>query len=257
MATLHALGIGVPDNGKVDIPIVAFLVEHPGAGNVLIDTGFHPSVAVDPSQNLGRLLGRAFHPDMKASDAVPSQLRARGFEPAQIGTVVMTHLHADHASAISEFPGAKFVVSAQEWEAATSVSRPSLHGYVRRHFDHAFDFRTIDFENGPDVDSFATFGRGVDLFGDGSVRCVYTPGHTLGHMSVIVRLKGREALVAADAIYTRRTLRESALPWRVEDGHLFGRSLREIQIYAEQTPDALIIPGHDIEAWLELEPVYE
>lgn len=257
MAALHALGIGVPDSGKIDIPIVAFLVEHPSAGRILIDTGFHPSVAVDPKENLGRLNARAFHPDMKASDAVPAQLRARGVEPAQIDTVVMTHLHTDHASAMSEFPGATFVFSLQEWEAATTVSRPATHGYVRRQFDHAFEYRTIDFEGGDRVDSFATFGRGVDLFGDGSVRCVYTPGHTLGHMSVIVRLKAREALVAGDAIYTRRTLRESALPWRMEDGHLFGRSLREIQIYAEQTPDALIIPGHDMEAWLELDTLYE
>ena len=37
-------------------PVPAFLVEHPGAGPMLIDTGFHPSVAVDPKQNLGRLL---------------------------------------------------------------------------------------------------------------------------------------------------------------------------------------------------------
>jgi glyoxylase-like metal-dependent hydrolase (beta-lactamase superfamily II) len=257
MASMHALGIGVPDSGKTDIPIVAYLIEHPGAGNVLIDTGFHPSVAVDAKQNLGRLNARAFNPDMKASDAVPAQLRARGIEPAQVGTVVMTHLHVDHASAISEFPGAAFIVARQEWEAATTVSRPATHGYVRRHFDHAFDFRTIDWEDGDYVDSFATFGRGVDLFGDGSVRCVYTPGHTLGHMSVIVRLKGREVLIAADAIYTRRTLDESALPWRTEDDHLFERSLREIQIYAAQTPDALIIPGHDMQAWLELDTVYE
>ena len=39
----------------IDIPVRAFLVEHPGAGPMLIDTGLHPSVAVDPKQNLGRI----------------------------------------------------------------------------------------------------------------------------------------------------------------------------------------------------------
>jgi N-acyl homoserine lactone hydrolase len=258
MATPHALGIGVGDDGMIDVPVQAFLVEHPGAGRILVDTGFHPSVAVDPKQNLGRLSARAFGPTgMKSSDAVPAQLRARGTDPSEVGTVLMTHLHVDHASAMSEFPGATFLFAAAEWDAATTTSRPAFHGYVRRQFDHAFDYRTIDFEGADYVDSFATFGRAVDVFGDGSVRCVYTPGHTLGHMSVVLRLRGREVLLAADAIYTRRTLEHGHKPWRMEDEHLFERSLREIQIYAEQTPDALIVPGHDIAAWRDLDPLYE
>ena len=257
LATLHALGVGIGSDGRVEIPIVAFLVEHPTAGKILIDTGFHPSVAVDPKQNLGRLSAQAFKPQMEASDAVPAQLRGLGIEPSEIRTVVMTHLHVDHASAMSEFPAATFVFSRQEWEAATTVSRPAIHGYVRRQFDHAFDYRWIDFETSRDVDSYATFGRAVDLFGDGSVRLVYTPGHTLGHLSVVLRLSGREALLTADAAYTRHAIDTGHRPWRAEDDHLFGRSLREIQIYAEQTPDALIVPGHDMEAWRGLSPVYE
>ena len=239
-----------------EVPYVAFLVEHPGAGRLLIDTAFHPSVAVDPKENLGRVGARVFAPQMEASDAVPAQLRSRGIEPGEIKTVLMTHLHGDHASGISEFPGATFLVSQQEWDEASTVARPALHGYSRRHFDHAFDFRTIDF-GGSDVESFATFGRGVDVFGDGSVRMVFTPGHTLGHASVILRLKDGEVLVAGDAIYTRHTLETGHKPYRMEDEHLFERSLREIQIFAKETPDALIIPGHDMAAWRELKPVYE
>jgi N-acyl homoserine lactone hydrolase len=254
LAGLHALGVGGGES--VDVPYVAFLVQHPTAGNVLIDTGFHPSGAVDPKQNLGRLNARAFGPRMESSDAVPAQLRSLGVEPSEVGTVIMTHLHADHASGISEFPAALFLVSQQEWDEATTVSRPATHGYVRRQFDHAFDYRTIDF-GGDGIDSFATFGRAADVFGDGSVRLAFTPGHTLGHMSVILRLRDREALVAGDAIYTRHALETGHKPYRMEDEHLYDRSLREIQIYAEQTPEALIIPGHDMAAWRELKPVYE
>jgi N-acyl homoserine lactone hydrolase len=256
LAGLRALGIGVGDDGTVEIPIGAFLLEHPSAGKLLIDTGFHPSVAVDPKQNLGRLNARAFRPTMQPSDAVPAQLRARGIEPREIATVLMTHLHADHASGISEFPGATFLVSQEEWDEATTVARPATHGYVRRQFDHAFDYRTIDFGADPGIDSFATFGRAVDVFGDGSVRLVFTPGHTLGHMSVVLRLSGRDALIAADAIYSRHTFETGHKPYRMEDEHLFERSLREIQLYAEQTPDALIVPGHDMDAWRELSPLY-
>jgi len=254
LAGLRAFGLG---SESMEIPYVAFLVEHPGAGRILIDTGFHPSVAVDPKENLGRVGARVFAPEMEASDAVPAQLRSRGIEPSEIKTVIMTHLHGDHASGISEFPGPTFLISQQEWDEASTVSRPAMHGYVRRHFDHAFDFRTIDFGADDGVDSFATFGRAVDVFGDGSVRLAFTPGHTLGHMSVVLRLKEREVLVAGDAIYTRHALATGHKPYLMEDAHLYERSVREIQIYAEQTPDALVIPGHDMEAWRELEPVYE
>jgi glyoxylase-like metal-dependent hydrolase (beta-lactamase superfamily II) len=165
----------------------------------------------------------------------------------------MTHLHVGHASAISEFPEATFVVSAAEWAAATSQGQ--FHGYVKRQFDHGFDYRLLDFE-GPGAESFSGFARSFDLFGDGSVRTVYTPGHSLGHMSVVLRTARAEVLVAADAIHLRRTLSDSHLPYRVEDEHLFRRSLRELRQYATETPDAVIIPGHDWEAWQQLDAVY-
>ena len=59
------------------------------------------------------------------------------------------------------------------------------------------------------------------------MRLVFTPGpHRTATCSVILRLKDREALIAGDAIYTMRTLRDSALPYRMEDEHLFRRSLK-------------------------------
>jgi N-acyl homoserine lactone hydrolase len=211
---------------------------------------------VDPKQNFGRVMGRvASGVKMTPDQAVSAQLRARGIQHEDVHLVVMTHLHFDHASGISEFPEATFVVSRQEWEAATQP-RAWTHGYVRRQFDHAFDYRLLDFE-AREVDSYATFGRSIDLLGDGSIRAVFTPGHTLGHMAVVLRLRDREAVVAGDAIYTRRTLRDGALPTHAEDMHLFRRSLRELQLYDDTHPDAVIIPGHDMAAWRELEAVYE
>jgi N-acyl homoserine lactone hydrolase len=255
LATLKALGFRVPRDQWLEIPAVAFLVEHPAAGPLLIDTGFHPSVAVEPRQAFGRLGGLLFKDvRMEPDQAVSAQLRERGIATHHIGVVVMTHLHSDHASGIAEFPEATFVVSDTEWAAASSGRQ--LRGYFRRHFDHAFDWRTLDFE-GPEPDSFATFGRSFDLLGDGSVRLVYTPGHSAGHLSVVLRLRGREALVAGDAIYTLRTLRESRLPHLMADEHLFRRSLREIQLYEKETPGALIIAGHDMEQWRTLEARYE
>jgi N-acyl homoserine lactone hydrolase len=254
LAALRGLGFGVGRDDWVPIPIVAFLLEHPGAGPVLIDTGLHPSVAVKPVESFGRVSTLAFRNlEMDAGQALPAQLRELGIDPTQVRTVVMTHLHVDHASGISEFPDATFVVSRAEWEAATTQSQ--LHGYMTRQFDHAFDYRLLDFD-GDGPSSFAGFARSFDLFGDGSVRVVYTPGHTLGHMSVVIRTAGGEVLVAGDAIYLRRNLDDTHLPHRTEDDHLYRRSLREIQQYVQETPDALVIPGHDWEAWQALETVY-
>ena len=255
LGAMHAFGFGVPRSEWVEIPVVAFLVEHPGFGPFLIDTGFHASVAIDPKQNLGRLNAYFFKGiEMSQADAVSHQLRARGIDPTDIGLVVMTHMHVDHASAISDFPYATFLLSRREWDAAVEP-RGTTRGYVRRQFDHAFDYRLVDFDSSS-ADSFATFGRSFDVFGDGSVRLVSTPGHTAGHLSVVLRLAGGEALVAGDAIYSMTTLRESHLPYNLADEHVFRRSLREIQLYAEQTPNAVIIPGHDLEAWRGLASSY-
>ena len=254
LAWRKALGFGVSRDQWLSVPLPAFLVEHPVAGPFLIDTGLHPSVAVNPSQNLGRI-GLLALKDlrMEPEQAVSAQLRARGMQPADVKLVVMTHLHIDHASAVAEYPQATFLVSRAEWEAATEASQ--LHGYLKSQFDHAFDYRLLDFE-GADASSFAGFARSFDLFGDGSVRCVYTPGHTLGHMSVVLRTRAGETLVAGDAIYLNATLADSHLPHRSEDEHLFRRSLGELRQYRSQTPDALIIPSHDWELWEQLQPSY-
>jgi N-acyl homoserine lactone hydrolase len=257
LAVPRGLGIGVRKDAWMPIPVVAFLLEHPGAGPVLIDTGLHPSVAVKPAESLGRVGTLAFRDlQMDPGQALPAQLRERGIEPASVATVVMTHMHVDHASGVSEFPDATFVVSRSEWDAATTQGQ--MHGYATRQFDHAFDYRLLDFDatgqGGPK--SFSGFARSFDLFGDGSVRTVYTPGHTLGHMSVVVRTEGGEVLVAGDAIYLRRNLDDAHLPHRTEDDHRYSRALREMQQYVRETPDALVIPGHDWDAWQTLEPTY-
>jgi N-acyl homoserine lactone hydrolase len=253
LAALKAMGFRVPRQEWLEVPVVAFLVEHPEAGPLLIDTGFHPSVAAEPRHAGGRF-GIFKDVRMDAGQAVAAQLRDRGILPSDVGIVVMTHLHSDHASGISEFPDSTFVVSDGEWAGAGSGGR--LQGYFPRQFDHAFDWRTLNFD-GPEADSFATFGRSFDLLGDRSVRLVFTPGHTAGHLSVVLRLRQGEALVAGDAIYTMRTLRESLLPYRMHDEHLFRRSLREIQLFVREAPDAVVIPGHDMQRWRELDAVYE
>jgi glyoxylase-like metal-dependent hydrolase (beta-lactamase superfamily II) len=241
---------------RVRLPIPAFLVEHPGAGPIIIDTGFHPSVAHDPKQNLGPVYGRIYSIDMRPEEAIATQLREqKGIDPHDVRIAIMTHLHMDHASAISEFTSATYVLGMGEWRAFHS-SRLALNGYVRHHVQHAVEYKEVPYDS-PVIDSYGTFGRSFDLFGDGSVRLVYTPGHTHGHQSVILRLKNREALVAGDAIYFLDTLDDERRGWVMADEHKWRRSVGEIRLYRRENPDALIIPGHDPRAWAGIAPRYE
>ncbi len=240
-------------SGWSPVPIPAFLVDHPTAGPVLVDTGLHASVATNPRDNLGALAARLYDIRMTADQAVPAQLEALGIDPLSVRAVVMTHLHYDHASGIAQFPEATFVVSRTEWEAASRGSART--GYRARQFDHALDWRTIDYEHA-NLASFASFARSVDLFGDGSIRLVSTPGHSLGHQSVIVRLHDRELLLTGDAVYRREAIRNGEVPLLVADAHLHRRSLGEIRRYVDQTPSAVVVCGHDPAGWKELAEVY-
>jgi glyoxylase-like metal-dependent hydrolase (beta-lactamase superfamily II) len=239
------------------IPCPAFLIRHPSAGAIVVDTGLHPSIATGGRENLGRLGARFSKPELAAGEALPAQLRKRGLDPGEIPVVVMTHMHLDHTSAISEFPQSTFVLSETEWEAATAGPHPLLNGYRRAHFDYAFDYRTIDFDRSG-VDSYSGFGRCFDLFGDGSVRLAYTPGHSAGHISVIAHLAQRDFVIGGDATYTLGQLEGSApLAPRPFDAHNYRRSLQELRLFHREFPDAIVTPGHDPGFYEKLSARYE
>ena len=255
-ATLRMLGIGTPRSQWLALPIPAYLIHHPSAGPFLVDTGLHPSVASKPTENLGRTVARFARPALEPGEDLPAQLRARGIDAKSIGLVVMTHLHYDHSSGMSEFPGATFVVTEDEWVAATTDRRPFLRGYRTAHYDYAFDYRTLNYGS-ERVGSYSTFGRTFDLFGDGSVRLASTPGHSAGHQSLICRLGDRDLVICGDAIYTIGQLAGAPEPPRPLDRHNWRRSLQELRLFRRQYPQAVLLPGHDPEHWETVEKRYE
>ena len=127
-AALKAIGIGVPARDMVDVPIVAFLLEHPSAGAVLVDTGFQSCVADRSSSerarnlgSVGRVLARTVR--MRPEQAVCTQLRELGIAPSEVGAVLMTHLHFDHASALCDFPSATVLVFWNQVEPRASRAK--------------------------------------------------------------------------------------------------------------------------------------
>jgi N-acyl homoserine lactone hydrolase len=132
-----------------------------------------------------------------------------------------------------------------------------MNGYRQMHYDYAFDYRTIDFDRG-EIDSYSSFGRTFDLFGDGSVRLAYTPGHSAGHMSVIAHLRERDFVIGGDATYMEAQLRGDApLAPRPADAHNYRRSLQELKLFAREFPDAIVTPGHDPQFYAKLGARFE
>jgi glyoxylase-like metal-dependent hydrolase (beta-lactamase superfamily II) len=256
LAKLHMLGLGTPRSKWDWLPVPAYLIRHPSAGAVLVDTGLHPSVSAKPSANLGRIMAWYTRARLEAGEDLPAQLRARGVEARDIRLVLMTHLHFDHASGMAEFPGAAFVLSEREWEAASTDRRPFFRGYRSAHYDYAFDYRTVSY-SGAAITSYSSFGHTFDLFGDGSVRLASTAGHSAGHQSVICRLRDRDLVIAGDVVYTRAQLEGRAEQPNPIDPHMQRRSLQELRLFHRQYPDAVIIPGHDPEFWATVETKYE
>jgi N-acyl homoserine lactone hydrolase len=246
LAKARAIGRGAAKKIETWVPCPVFLLDHSSAGKILIDTGMPPAVAHDTKAALGRLGASMYAVRAEQSQPLPARLREAGIETGDLAAVVMTHLHFDHTGAMAEITGnTPVVVSDIEWKSAHG-SRQLARGYMSRFYDLAHDFRLVDFDQSS-VNSFASFGRSFDLFGDGSVMLVSTPGHTAGHMSIVVRTPTREVLLCGDAIYDRRSLEKSSAPLVLQDEHNYKRSVREIRQYQQMTPSALVVPGHDTE----------
>ncbi len=139
---------------------------------------------------------------------------------------------------------------AQQW-LATRRRFAAGKGYVRHHLPSESRMRLLDLDR--DGEPYATFAKTIDLLGDGTVRIISTPGHTVGHMSVLLRVAGdRRVLVVGDAAYTLRNIREEILPLLTADDEASVQSVREIRTFSGGGPEAILVPSQDPSAWHEL-----
>lgn len=242
----------IPRSRWVWLPIPAFVAVHPERGPILIDTALDASVAVDGAPNLGRVTARMNPIRMTAAQAVPAQLAARGLDPTSVELVVMTHLHFDHASGIAQFPDAEFVVEGRELEAARDGG--FFQGYNPRQLEPAANWRTVDVAAEGPADGF---DHVLDVLGDGSIRMVFTPGHTHGHCSILVATEAGDVLLTGDAAYARRTIDERLVPLlMVGRKEEYLHSLDQIISWAGTHPGAAVICGHDPWSRADLERAY-
>jgi len=247
-------GLLKPGGETLTAPLLAYVVRHPSAGTLLIDTGLHPDALQSVRRDYGALMSSVIFRGLRPSDqSFDVQLRALGVEPGEVERVVMTHLHVDHTSGMRLLPRAEFLCGPGEHAAATARGA-AAKGFRAAHLPDASRFRAVDFAG--EGEQYGPFAQTVDLLGDGSVRLISTPGHTPGHMSVLLRAEaGREVLVVGDAAYTVRSIREQLLPLIVDDTERYRRSLADLRAFADQHPDAVLVPTHDPDAYTALSHV--
>ena len=181
--------------GRIRLPIPAYLIEHP-KGVALFDSGMHPDCQSDPAARVGPRLGELFEFDYRPGEEISARLMAIGRDPARIDILINSHFHFDHVGGNALIPNATMLVHRREWEAGINPDSAALRGFDRRDFDLGHQRLLIDGEH--------------DVFGDGSVVCLPTYGHTPGHQSLRLRLAGGEIVLAADSCYFCRTLRSGA-----------------------------------------------
>ena len=154
--------------------------------------------------------------------------------------VVQSHLHLDHTGAIGRFPNAVHVVQRREYEYAYAPDWFAAGGYIRADFDRpGLKWQFLEAE--------AT--DGYDLFGDGTLKMIFTPGHAPGHQSFLVTLpKSGAILLAVDAAYTLDHWNERALPGFLASTVDTVRSVQKLRSLVAKT-DAKVVTGHDPDAW--------
>jgi len=185
-----------------DVPVHGFVIKHPRAGAILVDTGVGWPI---------ELLKEWKVVNRHAADA----LAEHELSPADVKIVINSHLHFDHCGQNAIFKHAPFYIQRSELERARKHEKTTSVW---------FDFAGARFEL---LDGDAQIAEGV--------RVVATPGHTIGHQSVFVDTPDGAAVMIGDAAYTADIYRDadqadlSSWPGQHEDRGDWTRSLKKVQ----------------------------
>lgn len=174
------------------LPTPCYLIQH-GKDWMLWDTGLSDKLVAEPHGK--EIFGGRF----SVKRTLASQLAELGLKPDDIRYVGMSHLHFDHTGNVGLFHQSTFLMAAAELSAARAKKPPfgvdpaSIAPLAKAHIE--------------------TFELDHDVFGDGSVTMIKTPGHTEGHSSLIVKLpKSGIILITGDLYHTRQNYEKGLVP---------------------------------------------
>jgi N-acyl homoserine lactone hydrolase len=216
--------------GRWRLPIPSFLIEH-AKGWAVFDTGLHR----DLQQNTDRLgtLASVFDVHYRPGEDLAARLRAHEVAPERIDYLINSHLHFDHVGGNAALPNATLIIQRLEWKAGADPDLIRRNGYNRADFDLGHRLQLADGE--------------YDVFGDSSVVCIPSYGHTAGHQSLRVRLDSGEVVLTADSCYMRKALDEMIFP---PFAHSYDAMRTVMERYqAMERAGARLIFGHDAGQW--------
>ncbi|MFZ6647676.1 N-acyl homoserine lactonase family protein [Undibacterium sp. TJN25] len=187
---------------KVDMSENCYLIRH-GSEWLLFDTGLADSVADHPEGTRIEQIKTTWFRKARLADEI-AQL---GLKPSDIQWLALSHSHPDHTGNVELFPKATLLVQAAEY------TWPALDGGPR--FLPAHPAKQL---NGD-----------YDVFGDGSVVILSTPGHTRGHQSLLVQLATTGAVVlSGDAVHFQQSWEHQWVPSQNADADATRASMRKI-----------------------------
>jgi glyoxylase-like metal-dependent hydrolase (beta-lactamase superfamily II) len=206
---------------KVRFPVPVYLIEV-GEERILVDTGLNPDAAVDAA---GHYEGADSIGFFQLEQEVPLESQV---DLDSLTGVILTHLHFDHAGGLALLPGSlPIYLQRREWEATRDPETAARNFFLPR------DYEGVE-------DRVILVDGDHDLFGDGSIELLFTPGHTPGHQSVRV---GEGLVIGGDVTHFAAGLDDHRLP-------IFGDDL-EVQLASAERLRALrdagaeVRPGHD------------
>ncbi len=205
---------------SIRIPVPAYLIETE-TERILVDTGLHPASISDPDDFYRRPW--AFGPfGPEQDESIADQI-----DLTTITKVVLTHLHWDHAGALSLIPArTPVVVQRTEWAAGHDDAAVQRNFYLPP--DYAASDRPIELVDGDH-----------DLLGDGSIVLLLTPGHTPGHQSVQIG----DLVLGADVVHFQSGLDDHRFPLFGDDHAAQARSAERLK--ALHDAGHTVLPGHD------------
>jgi N-acyl homoserine lactone hydrolase len=233
------LNILLDPNWTEPLPIYAFVIEH-SEGLIVVDTGETARVA-EPGyfpwwHPYFRFAVREW---VQPEEEIGPQMRALGFDPNDVRWVLLTHLHTDHAGGLAHFPKAEHLLGRREYENDSGVLG-MLRGFLPNRWPDWFRPTLIDMQPEP-LDPFPSSYR-VTRAGD--VSFVPTPGHTPGHLSVVVTAPHVTYFLAGDASYTQGLMLTEQIDGVANDRATARRTLAQIHAFCRATP-TVYLPAHD------------
>lgn len=232
---IQALIPSIPKEKQRDItvPISMWVLDH-AKGLVVFDTGNNVAIS-DGGCKTHWLEGICdfLKPTQKRSDVIDKQLERLGYKTGDVKVVISSHAHLDHIGNITMFPKAIHVMQKKELYQAWWPEKFQRNGvFVQADFDKAREFNYMELDGD------------YDLFGDGSIQILSTPGHTLGHQSLKVKLpQTGTVIISQDAIWMQENLEgyPAGLNYSVMD---YTKSLNRLK-FMRDLEGAQLFMSHD------------